>query len=184
MIRWFCFISLILSLHSAHAEDGAHQIKFSYRNADIVKVVEEYAKESHERFMVDPSVKGKVTIINPDRITLAEAYNQLSSALALNSVAISKQGDIFVVSPSRAVQRSLIEVGSELPSLKPERMFTWIIQLKYASADEINKQIRTLSSKDGELVPYTRNNQILITDWVSNLHRVAKIVDQLDVKAK
>ena len=111
---------------------------------------------------------------------MAEAYNQLSNALALNGVGISTQGDTMVVMQARALQRNYIPTLTEAPPLKPERMTTVIFQLKYLSADDVNKQLRILSSRDGELVPFTPSNQILVSDWSSNMQRIAAILHELD----
>lgn len=59
-----------------------------------------------------------------------------------------------------------------------------VISLKYASANEINKELRILTSKDGELVPVSRTNQIIITDWVSNLYRITNLLKEIDVKVE
>jgi type II secretory pathway component GspD/PulD (secretin) len=155
-------------------------LNFNYKDTDVNKVIADYAKASGQRFLVDPSTKGKISILNQTPVTLNEAYNQLSSALAVNGLAISVQGDMRVVSPARSVQRGLIEVTTQMPELKPERMVTWAISLKHISADDINKQLRILSSKDGELVPFSATNQIIVTDWTSNLHRIAKIIETVD----
>ncbi len=73
---------------------------------------------------------------------------------------------------------------TELPSLKPEKMVTMIFHLKHARADDLNKQLRILASRDGELVPYSQTNQLIVTDWVSNLHRIAAIIKNIDQPAK
>ena len=61
-------------------------------------------------------------------------------------------------------------------------MITRIIKLKYISADEVNKQLRILTSKDGELVPYTPTNSLIVSDYGANMDRVMKILEQLDVQ--
>ncbi len=156
-------------------------LKYNFRNEDIVKLIEEYAKASGQKIIVDPQVRGKVTILNPEPITLDEAFNQLSTALMINGLAFSKQGDTFVVLQARSVQRNLIEVVTELPPIKPDKMITWMVKLKYRDADSINKELRILTSANGELVAYRQTNTIIISDYVSNLHRIAAILKQLDV---
>ena len=181
----FLMSAFCLSASAATAEPAANAnratLNFAYKDAEIVKVIEDYAKATGQKFIIDPSVRGKITILNREPISLGEAFNQMSSALALNGVAISKQDDVMMVASARNVQRNLIEVGTELPPLRPEKMYTWVVQLKYADADEVNKQLRIMTSKDGEEVPVTRTNQLLITDWSSNLHRVAKVIQGVDV---
>src|SRR6516162_6088416 len=79
------------------------KIGFTYKDAELTKVIEDYAKASGQKFIIDPNVKGKITIMNKEPVTVSEAFNQLSSAMALNSYAISKQDDVMVVSHARHI---------------------------------------------------------------------------------
>lgn len=174
---------LVCALFSA-AAFAADKVAFNYDNAEIGKVIKDYAKISGQKFIVDPQVRGLVTITNPGEISKDEAFNQLSSALSLNGIGISTQDDKMIVQHARAVQRNLIPVTKELPPLHPTRMVTYVIELKNASADEVNKQLRILTSKDGELVPYTHTNQLFVTDWTPNLHRIAQMMNVIDQQAQ
>lgn len=169
----------LMMVSAAFAADKT--IDFNYKDAELAKVITDYAKASGQKFIIDPMVRGKITIVSPGPMSISEAFNQLSSALAVNGIAISKQGDTMIIGQARNIQRNLIEVSQEVPALKPERMYTWVINLKHTPAEEVNKQLRILTSKDGELVPYTHNNQIYVTDWTSNLHRIAKIIKEIDI---
>lgn len=175
---------LALSLVTASAFAAKNKMGFTYKDADVIKVIEDYSSASGQKFVIDSNVKGKVTTFNPEQVSLEEAFNQLSMVLAANRLAISKQGDVMMVGESRRIQRNLIEVGTELPTLKPEKMFTWVINLKYVSADQVNRELRILTSADGELVPFQSRNQLLVTDWVSNLHRISAIIAQIDKPAR
>ncbi len=175
--------ALVLSLISVSAA-AKGTMKFNYQNADIMDVIKDYSQASGQKFVVDPQVRGKVTVMNPESVSVEEGFNQLSMVLASNSLAISKQGDVMMISQARRIQRNLIEVGTELPALKPEKMYTWVINLKFISADEVNKQLRILTSSDGELVPFKERNQLIVTDWVSNLHRISALMAQLDKPAR
>lgn len=181
MKRAIGILTLLLFTAAVHAETDK-KIDFNYENADIIKVVKDYSSASGQKFIIDPSVHGKITILNKGPVTVEEAFDQMSSALALNSLGISTQDGVMVIMQARSLQRNYIGVGKELPPLRPERMYTWIVDLKNASADEVNKQLRILTSKDGELVPYTRSNQIFVSDWVSNLYRIKTMLSDIDQK--
>lgn len=180
MLKVIMFPLLAFAFTAFAAPDPSKTIKFNFRNADIVKVLEDYAKVSGQKIIVDTQVRGKTTIFNPEPITLDEAFNQLSTAMMTNGLAFSKQGDTLVAMQARQVQRNKIEVVTELPPLKPEKMVTWMIKLKHINADEVNKQLRILTSTNGELVPYTQTNHIIVSDYVSNLHRIADLLKELD----
>jgi general secretion pathway protein D len=173
------FASLLVLGNFAFA---APTLSFNFKNADVTTVIKEYAKASGQKFIVDPNAQGTITIINKGDVNLDEAFNQMSAALAINGIGISKQGNEMIVKQARALQRDLIEVSSQLPAMHPTKMATWVISLKYISADEVNKQLRMLTSRDGELAPFTHNNQLVITDWTPNLHRVAQLIKELDVQ--
>lgn len=155
-------------------------IKFSFANEELTKMIDTYSKATNQRFVVDPGVRGKGTITAADDVTPEEAFNLLSSALALNGFAVSKQDGTWIVQNARNIQRNLIEVVNTLPSLKPERMVTYAITLKNVPVDVVNREVRILPSKDGEMSVFTRTNQIFITDYTSNLHRIDKILTELD----
>jgi len=173
--------ALLVCAPAFAADPAAGTLNFNFENADITSVIKEYAKASGQKFIIDPHAEGKITIINNGPITVQEAFDQISSALAVNGLAISKQNDQMIIEHARAVQRNLIDVSPELPPLHPTKMATWIVTLKYISADEVNRQLRILTSAQGEEFPFGHNNQIIITDYTPNLHRVAKLIKEIDV---
>lgn len=127
------------------------------------------ARRTYESVLDDP---------NP---TLPEAYELLSESLALNGLAILEKEGVSVVLAARNAQRSFIPVTTELPAQKPERMVSWVYEPKTMKADDINKNMRVLSSKDGEII-VTTNNRLIFTDWTSNIQKIAKTLEQVDTK--
>ncbi|MGZ3742304.1 MAG: secretin N-terminal domain-containing protein [Pseudobdellovibrionaceae bacterium] len=177
-MRLLSIIVVMISLSIANAED---KIRMNFNNEELMKIIEVYSKASGQKFVIDPSVRGKVSILLQDPVSVEEAFNHLSSALALNGFAISKQGDTMVIKSARNIQRDLIEVSTERPSIKPERMYTWVYTVKHLSVESLNRDLRILSSKDGEMTINTATNQIIISDWVSNLNRVAELMKEIDI---
>lgn len=182
MFKYIMF-PLLAFLFSFTASAAQKQMTFNFRDADIVKMIEDYSKASGQKIIVDPQVRGKATIFNTGPISLEEAFNQLSTAMMINGLAFSKQGDTLVALQARAVQRNLIEVVSELPPLKPDKMVTMMFKMKYISAGDVTKELRILASANGELVPHYHSNQILVSDYVSNLYRIDALLKQLDQPA-
>lgn len=176
-MKSFALVLTIFAMSFAHAED---KMKMYFNNEDLTKIIEMYSKASGQKFVVDPLVRGKISIFLQEPVSVEEAFNQLSTALAINGYAISKQGDTMVIKSARNIQRDLVEVSTEKPAIKPERMYTWIYTLKHQSADSINRDLRILTSKDGEMSIYANTNQLIFTDWVSNLNRIADLMKEID----
>lgn len=173
--------SVLLVLFAINVAAAENNLKMYYKNEDITKIIEVYSKASGQKFIVDPGVRGKISIFLQQPVSVEEAFNHLSSALAINGYAISRQGDTMIVKAARNIQRDLIEVSSDLPSIKPERMYTWVYKVKNIPAEGINRDLRILTSKEGEMVTLANTNQLIITDWTSNLNRIAAIVAQIDI---
>ena len=154
---------------------------FDYPQADITDVIKAISELTGKNFIVDPQVRGKVSILAPTPITVAEAYRAFLSALAINGLTVVPSGKFLKIKSARNSQRDSIETYSGKYFPNSDQMITRIIKLKYISAADVNKQLRILPSKDGEMVPYAPTNSIIISDYGSNIERVENIFKQLDV---
>jgi general secretion pathway protein D len=155
---------------------------FDYPNADINDLVRAISELTGKNFVIDPNVHGKISVIAPSRITVAEAYKAFLSALAINGLAVVPGDGFYKIKQARAAQRDRIETygGAYYPT--SDQMITRIVKLKYISADEINKQLRIITSNQGEVMAYAPTNSLIISDYGSNIDRVMKILAQLDVQ--
>ena len=167
----------------AFAASTEDKIKFNFVNEEVGKVVEAYAKASGKKFVVTPNGLGRISLLNSEPVSEDEAFAQLSTALAVNGYAVVKQDDVYLIEQARAANRRSIEVVTELPTVRPERIVTLIIQLKNISAQDVNMELRNLVSKDGELNVREKGNQLIITDWTSALHRIQEIITRIDKPA-
>lgn len=160
---------------------SSESISFNVKDADVTDLISAYAKASGQTFVVNPGVKGKITIAAEGPVSLDEAYALLSIALAENGYAISNRGHARVVMNARDIQRSMLETVTELPSPRPERMVTWVIKVKGIPAAELFKELlRVLPSKHGEMSIVASTNQLVTTDYISNLYRVKAVIDEVE----
>jgi general secretion pathway protein D len=154
---------------------------FDFPNADIQDIVKAISELTGKNFIIDQGVRGKITIIAPSKLTVAEAYKAFLSALAINGYAIVPSGSFLKIRSARNAQRDSIETYSGAYFPNSDQMITRIIHLKHISADLVNRDLRILTSKDGEMSIYAPTNSIIISDYGANIERVMKIINQLDV---
>ncbi|MCB0369873.1 MAG: type II secretion system secretin GspD, partial [Bdellovibrionales bacterium] len=154
---------------------------FDFPNVEITDVIKAISELTGKNFIIDPGVRGKITIVAPSKITVAEAYKAFLSALAINGFTVVPSGSFLKVKSGRNAQRDSIETYSGAYYPNTDQMITRIIHLKHISAEQVNKDLRILPSKDGEMSVYTQTNSIILSDWGSNIDRVMKIINQLDV---
>ncbi len=173
-------VIILICLVVASEAWSFEKIKFNYVNEELSKVLENYAKATGQKFVIDSTVRGKISILNQNEVSAEDAFNQLSEAMAVNGFAFIKQGDFYTVKNARSAQRDNLTVSTEVPTAQPQRMVTWIISPKYVSAEQVQKDIRLLMSSYGEMSASRDTNQLIFTDWSSNLQRVSEMLKQID----
>lgn len=154
---------------------------FDFPNVEITDVIKAIGELTGKNFIIDPGVRGKITIIAPSKITVAEAYKAFLSALAINGFTVVPSGSFLKIKSARNAQRDSIETYSGAYYPNSDQMITRIIHLKHIQAEQVNRDLRILSSKDGEMSVYTATNSLILSDYGSNIDRVMKIISQLDV---
>lgn len=154
---------------------------FDYPNADIREVTKAISKLMQRNFILDPAVRGKITIIAPTQITVEEAYHAFLSALALNNLTIVKSGNFYKIRPTRDAKQDSINLYTNKNFPKNDQLITRIIKVRYLNVDQIQKNITQLISKMGQVNAYKKTNSLIITDYGNNVSRITAIMKELDV---
>jgi len=160
-------------------------ITMDFQDADLNVVIKFMGELTGKNFLVSDQVRGKVTIISPKKITVREAYKVFESVLEMNGYTAVPGDDAIKIIPSAVARQSGLEIreGKEAKSVAPEdRMITQVIPLEHASADEVRNLFASSISKEGMIISYKPTNHLVITDRASNIHRLLKIIEQIDVR--
>lgn len=153
---------------------------FDFQNAEITDVVRAISQLTGKNFILDPNVKGRISVIAPSAITVGEAYKAFLSALAINSYTVVPSGKFLKIIPARNAQRDALETSTGKESPSSDQMVTRIIRLKYLSVADINRYLKNITSRDGEMIVYDPTNALIISDYGSNIRRIMKIIAELD----
>lgn len=154
---------------------------FDFPNVDITDIIKAISELTGKNFIIDSTVRGKITIVAPSKITVAEAYKAFLSSLAINGFTIVPSGGFLKIRNARSAQRDNIDTysGSYYPNT--DQMITKIIHLKHITAETVQQQLRLLTSSYGEMAPFSSTNSLIISDFGANIDRIMKILNQLDV---
>ena len=156
-------------------------ISIDFNNVDIQLFIKFMSELTGTNFVVDPNVRGKVTIISPSRISLDEAYRVFESVLEVNGFTTVKAGEIVKIIPAPEARAKNIQTLLEMEKATPEdRVVTQLIPLRYADPEEIKRTFTPLVSKNSVILGYAPANTVIITDVQSNIQRLLKIIRQID----
>lgn len=150
-------------------------------DADIETLVKTFSKLTGRNYIVDSSVKGKITIHLPTPITLSEALKVFDSVLLLRGFATVPVSDNIwkVISAKDAKQTTIPIIGSA--NTTDESLVTEIIKTTHLSADEVQKLISQFVSKDGYSQAITGTNLIILVDSSSNIRRIKNLMNEIDI---
>jgi len=160
-------------------------ITMDFQDVDLNVVIKFIGELTGKNFLVSDQVKGKVTIISPKKITVKEAYKVFESVLEMNGYTAVEGPDVIKIIPSGVARQTGLEIyeGKEPKAVKIEdKMITQVIPLENASSEEVRNIFAPLISKDGMIVSYKPTNHLIVTERASNIHRLLKIIEQIDVR--
>jgi general secretion pathway protein D len=164
------------------ADDGLVQLDFN--DVELNVVIDTIARLTGKNFIYDDRVRGRVTIVSPTRIPVAQAYAVFESVLNVKGfTTVDGPGGSLKIVPVRDAKESPINtVAAPTPTPDIDTFVTRLIPLKYIDADAISNSLKPLVSKDAALLSYPPTNTIILTDAASNIRRILAIIAAIDVE--
>jgi len=175
LILFFVFLFSALVSPKVLAE-GA--LKQNFKQADITTVIESVAKITGKNFIIDPRVKGKVTFIAPEGMEPEALYDSLLAVLNVYGyAAVPGDGVVKVVPINLARDQIPYRTWQEYD----EEWVTEVISVRNVNAGKLVAVLRPLVAKEGHLVALAESNKLIVSDTVSNIKRIKKILKRVDV---
>jgi general secretion pathway protein D len=155
------------------------EMLFNFQDADINALVKTMSQITNRNFLIDPRVKGKVTIISSKPVQKEAAYQIFLSALkAQGFSAVEGPGGIIKIIPEAEAKQ-----GAWLSTDDPARSDLWIthvVALQNVSASQMVQLLRPMMSPHALISPYTPTNTLIITDTAASIRNILKVLDQID----
>ncbi|MFO1310298.1 MAG: type II secretion system secretin GspD [Burkholderiales bacterium] len=171
-------VAILAAAAPARAADDPVTLNFT--NADIEAVVKAVSEITGRSFIVDPRVKGTVTIVSSRPVPRSLVYPTLLSALRTQGIAVVEGDSVFRVVPETEaklqggpVERGAVTAGGD-------RMVTQVIPLRYESAAQLVNVLRPMITPSNTIAAYPGANALVITDYADNLKRLEKVIASLD----
>ena len=159
-------------------------VLLNFVNADIDAVVRAIGQYTGRTFVIDPRVKGTLSLSTERPVTRQQAYDQLLTALRLQGFTIVQTGNVARVVPEADAKLQggavIIPKGSA-PS--GDQLVTQVFRLQYESATAMVPILRPLIAPNNTISAYPQNNTLVITDYADNLRRIQRIIESIDTPA-
>ena len=170
LLKWS--LSLILSLSFVAEAMAADMVKINFRDADIRSVIESVAEITGESFVLDPRVKGKVTIISPETIDKSLLYEAILSAIQVQGYQAVRDGAVTRVLPFN--QSFNLAGGGQ------SELVTEILKVRFVQAATLIPVLKPLMSNGARVQAYNQSNYLVVSDIRSNVDRLKMLLSELD----
>ena len=161
----------LLSISSVFAQDS---FILNYEDVDIKKVTQDIAQFSKKTIILDPRVKGKITIYSNANLNREQVWDVYLRTIQVNGFsAILEDGFLRVVPENEATRDNTEDFfGGSFE--------TAVIPLKNRSTEEILPMIKPITGRQSHLSSIPSVNSILLVDRVSNVERIRDLLNNLD----
>jgi len=158
----------------------AQTITLNLKDADINALIGTVAEVTGKNFIVDPRVKGKVTVISSRPMNADEVYQVFLSILKVHGFAAVPSGAVVKIVPDvSAKQEGIPNVTEKEPGIGDE-MVTRVIQVDHVAAAQLVPILRPLVPQQGHLAAYPDTNVLIISDRAENVSRLVSIIRRID----
>ena len=162
---------------------GGEPVTLNFVNADIEAVSRAMGAILKQQFVVDPRVKGQITLFSEQPITPREAYLNYLAALRGLGFTVVEVGGLFKVVPEAdaKLQTGTVVVGET--NRRGDQILTQVFKLNHENANNLVPVLRPLISPNNTINANPGNNSLVITDYADNLQRIGKIIAAMDTPA-
>jgi len=161
--------------------DDVVPVKLRFNNSDLYTVIDTIAEITQINFIVDPQVRGTVTMYTAGDIRRSDLLPMLEAILKVNGATMVKVGNLYQIVPANAAVRMPLEVQNTRAVAPDDQVVLQIVPMRFVAAEEMVRLLTPFISDTGNLV--AQGSMLLITDRRSNLRKLLELVDEFDMQA-
>ena len=158
----------------------AETVTLNLKDADISALISTVAEVTDRNFIVDPRVKGKVTVISSRPMDSEEVYQVFLSILKVHGFAAVPSGEVIKIVPDVNAKQDGIPTATDTAPGRGDQMVTRVVQVDNVAAAQLVPILRPLVPQQGHLAAYPATNVLIISDRASNVERLLTIIRRID----
>ena len=170
-IKFIIFIPFILLSIQPYAQET---FLLNYQDVDIAKVTQDISKFSKKTLILDPRVKGRISIFSDSILSAEQVWDVYLRTIQVHGFAALSDGGVVRIVPENEATRDSNK------SLSQSSIETKIFTLKNRAAGEILSQIKPITGRQSHLSSIPSINSILLVDKKSNIERIAQLLEKID----
>ena len=156
-------------------------VTLNFVNAEIDAVARTLATLSGANVVVDPRVRGTMSLSSNLPVPPAQALRLFARQLRTQGFALVESAGLYTVLPEAEAKLQSSTVSAGAVPASSGQIVTQIFRLNHESANNLVPVLRPLISPNNTINVNPGTNALVITDYTDNLQRLARIIAALDV---
>ena len=176
-------LCLALSVNPVRAEEAPALYEVNFIDTELTDFIDSVSRITNTTFIIDPRVKGKVTVRSLDMLGSEAIYDIFLAQLrAQGFAAVNLPNGSVKIVPDQAARLEPVPVESARQAVQAnDGMATRVFSVRNAASEQMLNILKPLiDPRVGVISPYPSANLLVITDWRSNLDRIDALLQQLD----
>jgi general secretion pathway protein D len=173
-------IGLFFSILALGQDSDRQTWRMTAKGADIHEFVAQVADITGRTFVIDPRLKGNVTVISETPMDKDGVYALFLSVLRLHNFTAVPSGDIIRIQQN-ATGKQTPGASGDLSVVAPEELVTRVIAAQNVESAELVKILRPLIPQYGHIASVTNPNVVIISDHADNIIRLKQLIANIDV---
>ena len=166
---------LMLSIGNINSLYSQDSFILNYEDVDIKKVTQDIAQFSKKTIILDPRVKGRITIYSNANLNRIQVWDVYLRTIQVNGFSAIVEDSFVRVVPENEATRD-----KNASSISSGDYQTVVLPLFNRSTEEILPMIKPITGRQSHLSSIPSINSILLVDRVSNVKRISDLIKDLD----
>jgi len=160
------------------------EVVLNFQGADLQAVVKAMSQMTGRNMLIDPRVRGQVTIVSARPMPVAAGYQVFLSALKTQGfTAVEGPGDAVRIIPVAEAKAAAPVNEQDGPPRGGEQVITHVVIGQHVAVAQLQNVLRPLMSPTSQLSVYDPANALIITDYADNVRRLLRIIERIDQPA-
>ncbi len=187
----FCFLVLSLlwtPLVKAAPASGVMPghgdlVTMDFQGVELGQVVRFIAEMTRKNYVLDPQIKGKVTVVTPTAVSVGEAEKIFESILSVHDLTIvERDGALKIVPRKEGVSEGsgALFPGMQLPD-KEEMVVSHLMRMQHVDANSLASTLKPLMHSWGSLAVHVPTNALIVSDASVTVEKILSLIKAMDL---
>src|SRR5256886_16470043 len=168
----------------AAATPRAGEVVLNFQGADLQAVVKAMSQMTGRNMLIDPRVRGQVTIVSTRPMPVAARYQIFLSALKTQGfTAVEGPGDAVRIIPVAEAKAAAPVNEQDGPPRGGEQVITHVVIGQHVAVSQLQNVLRPLMSPTSQLSVYDPANALIITDYPDHVRPLRRLIEPIDQPA-